>query len=53
MLWAVCGSLLVPLLWIPMYVVGWVKDESIIAAGGCGLLLQLIAFGFGIAVVLR
>jgi hypothetical protein len=51
--WGVWGSLMVPLLWIPMYVAGWVKDESIIAAGACGLVLQLIAFGFGIAVVLR
>ena len=50
--WGVWGSLMVPLLWIPMYAAGLVKEKEI-GMACCGLLLQFIAFGFGIAVLLR
>ena len=50
--WGVWGSLMVPLLWIPMYAAGLVKEKEF-AMSFCGFILQFVAFGFGIAVLLR
>ena len=50
--WSVWGSLMVPLLWIPIVLTGNV-DEKYKGLACIGLMLQLVAFFFGIEVLVR